>query len=92
MSNTTRNESDHLPKEKKGPPLGKWFLLKLLGLGNFPVGKDRNKDLLLTTVSNPKAYSQLTGSEQNADPDSYRDTSTSPGFGINSEAVLSKEC
>ena len=63
MSNTT-NEAGHLPEGKKKSPLGKWFLLKFLSLNNFPIGKGRNKDLVLTTVSNQKDYSQRLSSEQ----------------------------
>jgi len=65
MSNYNRSEQGQLPKEKKKAPLGKWLLLKLLGLNNFPVGKDRNRRLLLTTVSNYKGYRQTLTSGQN---------------------------
>jgi hypothetical protein len=85
MSNT-RNESNHLPKGKKKSPLGKWFFLKLLSLNNFAVGKGRNKDLLLTTVSNHIDYSQVFSSGQNAE-----ECDPSPGLRVNCDTMLSKE-
>jgi len=58
MSNTIKKEPGHLPEEKKQAPLGKWLLSNLLRLNNFPFRNGRNKDVLLTTVSNHKGDPQ----------------------------------
>jgi hypothetical protein len=88
MSNYYSSEQGHLPKEKKNLPLGKWLLFKLLSLNNFPFGKDLNKELSLTTVSNHEGQSQMKSSEQEDErspsqaldkPASKADPSTSPG-------------
>jgi len=64
MSNSNSTKQDHEPKEKKNPPLGKWLLFKLLSLNNFPFGRDRNKEPLLTTVSNHEGQSQIQSRKQ----------------------------
>jgi hypothetical protein len=62
MSNEIRNESGHLPKEKKEPSLGQRLPLKLFAFNSFAL---RFEGWPLTTVSSSKGYSQMLSNEQN---------------------------
>jgi len=88
MSNTIKKGPGHLPKEQKKAPLGKWFLSNLLRLNNFPFGKDRNRDVLLTTVSNHKGdpqtlyFDKLSSGQNDERSDATGDASRNSAWSI----------